>query len=65
MLKNVKHYLSAEGSTEIFGEISLVLFFLFFAGLLYYVYTMHKQRVDEMKNLPLEDRETDINSLNN
>jgi cytochrome c oxidase cbb3-type subunit 3 len=63
MLKNVKHYLSEESGTEIFGEISLIIFFLFFAGLLYYVYTLQKCSVDEMKNLPLEDGEYDTNYI--
>ena len=43
------------GGIEIFPIISLVIFFLFFIGLLVWVITTKKQYVDYMEKLPLED----------
>lgn len=37
--------------------VSLVIFFLFFLGLLYWVFKVDKKYIDKMKNLPLEQDE--------
>jgi cbb3-type cytochrome oxidase subunit 3 len=39
---------------EIFPLISFVIFFLFFLGLLLYVYTADKKQIAEIANLPLD-----------
>lgn len=40
---------------EIFPIISLAIFFLFFTGLLIWVFTTKKQYTDYMEKLPLEN----------
>lgn len=55
MLKFIKHNMETIGGIEIFPIIALVIFFLFFIGLLVWVITTKKQYVDYMEQLPLED----------
>jgi cytochrome c oxidase cbb3-type subunit 4 len=43
--------------------ISFVIFFLFFLGLLWWVFTVDKKFIDEMKNLPI-DKSSDLSSVN-
>jgi len=57
MMKNIKYYLENETGIDFFGLFSLVIFFLFFSGLLIYVYRMNKAEIDELKNIPLKDDE--------
>jgi len=45
---------------EIFPMISLVIFVGFFLMMLTYVFTMNKQQVEELENMPLQpDSDTD------
>lgn len=57
MMKNIKYYLENETGMDFFGLFSLVIFFLFFSGLLIYVYRMNKAEIEELKNIPLKDDE--------
>lgn len=57
MMKNIKYYLENETGMDFFGLFSLVIFFLFFSGLLIYVYRMNKAKIEELKNIPLKDDE--------
>lgn len=50
----VKHYLETIAGIEIFPLISLVIFTVFFAGILWYVIRMDKERVKEVSQLPLD-----------
>jgi cbb3-type cytochrome oxidase subunit 3 len=54
MLKNIKYYLENETGMDFFGLFSLLVFFLFFSGLLIYVFTMKKKEMEEMKRIPLD-----------
>lgn len=52
---------------EIFPIIALLIFFLFFVGLIWWVYGYQKSTINELSRLPLEDNgenegETNINS---
>jgi cytochrome c oxidase cbb3-type subunit 3 len=40
---------------ELFPVIAFLIFFLFFTGLLIYVWKMNKQHVDDMGKMPLDD----------
>jgi cytochrome c oxidase cbb3-type subunit 3 len=60
MMKNIKYYLENETGVDVFGLFSLVIFFLFFVGLLIYVYRMNRTEIDELKNIPLKDDENKI-----
>lgn len=67
MLKNIKFILENE-SVDWMGIISLVIFFLFFLGLILYVFIMKKEQVDVLKNLPLNQdssNDSNINSYEN
>ena len=55
MLKFIKHHMSSIEGIEIYPVISLLIFFLFFTGLLWYVYRMDKGYVGQMENCPFED----------
>jgi amino acid permease len=40
---------------SIYPLISFVIFFAFFTVLLWYVFSMRKQKIEELSQLPLED----------
>ncbi len=50
-----KHYFERIQNIEIWPVISLVLFFVFFIGMLVWIFTLDKKYIDKMKGLPLED----------
>jgi len=45
---------------EIFPIISFVIFFLFFLGLLLFVFTADKNEIAEIASLPLENEPSDL-----
>jgi len=57
MLKYIKGHLTSIDGIEIFPIISLVIFFSFFIGMLYYLYKIDNKTVNEIKNIPLEEEE--------
>lgn len=60
MLKYIKSYAASISGIDIYPIISLLIFFLFFVGVLYYVKTMDKRFVTDMNNMPLEGGEVAI-----
>jgi cbb3-type cytochrome oxidase subunit 3 len=64
MLRFIKHNLTSMLGIEIYPLFSLVLFTLFFAIVLLYVWKMTKSRVNEMSALPLEFETEDTNIKN-
>ena len=50
-----KHVLRSIEGIEIFPIIGLVIFTLFFIGLVFYAIKLSKPLVNRMENLPLED----------
>ena len=50
-----KNYLESIAGVTVYPLISLVIFVAFFVGLLWYVFRMSRQEVDEMKAVPLDD----------
>jgi cytochrome c oxidase cbb3-type subunit IV len=50
---------------EIYPLISLVIFFAFFMGLMYYVVKLRKTDIDEWSEMPLEEDEPHNQLLNN
>jgi cbb3-type cytochrome oxidase subunit 3 len=52
MIKNV---LERIGGIENYGIISILLFFGCFVGALIWVFTLKRNYINKMKNLPLED----------
>jgi len=55
MLRFVKGHLEHIDGVEIFPIISLLIFFIFFMGLFWWVFTMKKSHVKEVSNIPLEE----------
>ena len=55
MLKFIKGNLETIDGIEIYPIISFLIFFTFFIGLTIYVVRMKKDRINEIKNIPLED----------
>lgn len=55
MLSYIKGHLTSIDGIEIYPIISFLIFFTFFIGLTVYVVKMKKNRIDEIKNIPLED----------
>jgi cytochrome c oxidase cbb3-type subunit IV len=54
MFKFIKQYAEKMDHAQIYPMISLVIFFLFFVGLLYYVKKMDKKKVNILSNIPLD-----------
>lgn len=66
MLKYIKQYAASIKDIDIYPIFSLVVFVLFFIGVLYYVKVMDKGRVAKMKHLPLDlepENNTDLSNL--
>ena len=55
MLKFIKHNMETIIGIEIFPIISVLIFFLFFVGLIIYALRMKQSEVDEISALPLND----------
>lgn len=55
MLKYVKHHLENIAGVEVWPVLSFILFFLFFMGVLWWVFTARRAHLDRMARLPLSD----------
>lgn len=50
-----RNYLETIAGVGIYPLISLLIFFVFFVGLLIYVWGLDKRKLDKMRNIPLND----------
>lgn len=50
-----RNYLETIAGVGIYPLISLIIFFVFFVGLLIYVWTLDKKKLDKMRSIPLND----------
>lgn len=55
MLKFIKHNMETIAGIEIFPIISLLIFFIFFVGLFFWVFTYKKETIETLSNLPFMD----------
>lgn len=56
-----KHYFELIDNVAIFPIISLIIFLVFFASLLIWVFSLKRSFIKEMKDLPLDlEKETSI-----
>lgn len=55
MLKFVKGNLENIDGVQIYPMISLLIFFIFFVGLFWWVFTAKKAHIKEVSNIPLAD----------
>ena len=60
MLKFVKHYMDSISGIEIYPIISLLIFFSFFVGLFFWVFTAKKEYIEKVSNLPLDNQKENI-----
>jgi cytochrome c oxidase cbb3-type subunit 4 len=56
MYKNVLQHID---NVAIWPIISFIIFFLFFIGLLWWVFTADKKMIQKMSELPIEANDTD------
>jgi len=56
-----KHYFERIENIEIWPVMALIIFFLFFTGLLFYTFKMDKKYIKKMENMPLESDDTESN----
>mgnify|MGYP001158166835 CR=1 FL=1 len=56
MLKFVKGNLENIDGVALYPIISLLIFFLFFVGLFWWVFTAKKAHIKEVSRIPLEDK---------
>ena len=60
MLKFVKGYMDSIDGIAIYPIISLLIFFIFFVGLFYWVFTAKKDYINDVSNLPLDNQNDQI-----
>lgn len=67
MLKFIKHNMETISGIEIYPIIALLIFFLFFVGLVLWVFTYKKSAINELSQLPLQNSDEIIekNNTNN
>ena len=58
MFKFIKQYAESIQDVQVYPMISLLIFFFFFVGLLWFVKKMDKQTVEILSNIPLDNEVT-------
>lgn len=62
MLRFIKHNMTSMENISIYPIISLLIFTIFFALILWYVIKMNRNHVNEMSDLPLFDNEITLSN---
>ncbi len=57
MLRNIKIYLANHENIDWYAVTSLLIFFLVFVAMLIYVFKMPDRKIDEMKQIPFNEKE--------
>ncbi len=57
MLRNIKIYLASHENIDWYGLISLLIFFTVFIAMLIYVFKIPREKIDEIKNIPLNEKD--------
>lgn len=57
MSKIIKQYADQVNGIEIYPIVSLLIFTIFFVGMLMYVRQMSKESINELSNMPLDLQE--------
>lgn len=60
MFEQIKHNMETIAGVEIYPILSLLIFFLFFVGLGFWVFSYKKERITELSNMPLEDDNNNV-----
>ncbi|MFB9107659.1 CcoQ/FixQ family Cbb3-type cytochrome c oxidase assembly chaperone [Flavobacterium gyeonganense] len=55
MFEQIKHNMETISGIEIYPILSLLIFFFFFVGLGFWVFSYTKDKIREMSQIPLEE----------
>jgi len=55
MFEQIKHNMENISGIEIYPILSLLIFFFFFVGLGFWVFTYKKEKIKEMSEIPLNE----------
>nr|WP_315169866.1 CcoQ/FixQ family Cbb3-type cytochrome c oxidase assembly chaperone [uncultured Flavobacterium sp.] len=55
MFEQIKHNMETIAGIAIYPVLSLLIFFFFFVGLAFWVFSYNKETIQEISNIPLED----------
>ena len=55
MFEQIKHNMETIAGVEIYPIVSLLIFFLFFVGLGFWVFSYKKEKINEMSQIPFRD----------
>ena len=55
MFEQIKHNMETIAGVEIYPILSLLIFFFFFVGLGFWVFSYTKDKIQEMSAIPLND----------
>ena len=55
MFEQIKHNMETISGIEIYPILSLLIFFLFFVGLAFWVFSYKKDKIREMSEIPLDE----------
>ncbi len=55
MFEQIKHNMETISGVQIYPIVSLLIFFLFFVGLGFWVFSYKKEKITELSNMPLQD----------
>ena len=55
MVEQIKHNMETISGIEIYPILSLLIFFFFFVGLGFWVFSYKKEKIQEMSEIPLDE----------
>jgi hypothetical protein len=55
MFEQIKHNMETISGIEIYPILSLLIFFFFFVGLGFWVFSYKKEKIKEMSEIPLDE----------
>lgn len=55
MFEQIKHNMETISGIEIYPILSLLIFFFFFVGLGFWVFSYRKEKIQEMSEIPLDE----------
>ncbi|NRT11926.1 cbb3-type cytochrome c oxidase subunit 3 [Flavobacterium sp. 14A] len=56
MFEQIKHNMETIAGVAIYPILSLLIFFIFFVGLGIWVFSYKKEKIDELSQMPLNDK---------
>ncbi|MCW2119548.1 CcoQ/FixQ family Cbb3-type cytochrome c oxidase assembly chaperone [Flavobacterium sp. 7A] len=56
MFEQIKHNMETINGVSIYPILSLLIFFFFFVGLAFWVFSYKKERIEELSQMPLDDK---------